>query len=79
MAAQTLRCEHCGGRFTKQNSRGPAPKYCSNAHRQAAFVARTAANTRAELARLRKEVARLRKIERLYDLEHADDRYDPMG
>lgn len=81
-----LTCEWCGKRFTKPNSRGPNPKYCSNAHRQAAFVAareervkQEARQARAELALLRTEVADLRKIKARYDKEHRDDRYDPMG
>lgn len=57
-----LTCEWCGKRFTKPNSRGPNPKFCSNAHRQAAF----AATRDIELKQLRAEVRELREVVRRY-------------
>lgn len=36
----TAECQHCGDRFDRPSSRGPAPLYCSTAHRQAAYLAR---------------------------------------
>jgi len=35
-------CAWCGQRFTRPHTRGPAPKYCSKAHRQRAHEARQA-------------------------------------
>lgn len=31
-----LTCEWCGEKFAKPNGKGPTPKFCSDAHRQAA-------------------------------------------
>ena len=36
----TIDCEWCGEPFPRPHHRGPAPKYCSAAHRQASFRAR---------------------------------------
>jgi len=37
---QTLTCTVCKTKFPRPNARGPAPKYCSDAHRQVAFIDR---------------------------------------
>lgn len=34
---RTIRCAHCGNKLTLPSTRGPAPSYCSPAHRQAAY------------------------------------------
>ena len=33
-------CEWCGEQFERSHDRGPAPRFCSNAHRQRAYEAR---------------------------------------
>ena len=33
---EKLTCEWCGQKFDRRSNRGPTPKFCSNAHRQAA-------------------------------------------
>lgn len=38
--AVRLTCEWCGQKFARPHQRGPAPKFCSNAHRQRAHEAR---------------------------------------
>ena len=38
-------CAHCGQTIEQVAGRGPAPKYCSNAHRQAAHRARNRSAT----------------------------------
>ena len=40
MSSRGLACEWCGVEFERPNHRGPSPKYCSDAHRQAAHRAR---------------------------------------
>jgi hypothetical protein len=35
-----LICEYCGDEFKRPNGRGPIPRYCSAAHRQAAHRVR---------------------------------------
>jgi hypothetical protein len=40
MSFGDLTCEWCGVEFERPNNRGPTPKYCSDAHRQAAHRAR---------------------------------------
>ena len=37
---QMLTCTVCKTKFPRPNARGPAPKYCSDAHRQVAFIDR---------------------------------------
>jgi hypothetical protein len=40
MSFGDLTCEWCGVEFERPNHRGPTPKYCTDAHRQAAHRAR---------------------------------------
>lgn len=40
-----MTCEWCGAEFERLSHRGPAPKFCSDAHRQAAFRARHSERT----------------------------------
>ncbi len=40
---RTIRCAYCGETRTVPSARGPAPSYCSPAHRQAAYRQRRAA------------------------------------
>jgi hypothetical protein len=42
-ATRTFRCAYCGEKRTVPSTRGPAPSYCSVAHRQAAYRERRAA------------------------------------
>jgi hypothetical protein len=41
-ASRTIRCAYCGTSKTVPSARGPAPLYCSPAHRQAAYRERHA-------------------------------------
>ncbi|MHB1771499.1 MAG: hypothetical protein ACYCST_07100 [Acidimicrobiales bacterium] len=36
-ASRTIRCLYCGEETTEPSRRGPAPSYCSAAHRQAMY------------------------------------------
>ena len=41
-----LRCEWCAAAFERPSRRGPAPKFCGDAHRQAAHRARRRSDSR---------------------------------
>ena len=59
---RTIRCAYCSETRTMPSTRGPAPKYCSQAHRQAAYRERMAEKRELTPAQpsLREEVETLR-------------------
>ncbi len=74
-----LTCAWCGEVFTRQSTRGPAPSYCSPAHRQRAYEARREeadeATLRASFSRLADEIDRLRAV---LDKWGIHDELDPV-
>lgn len=62
-ATRTAQCACCGKTFTVLRRPGPAPQYCSHAHRQRAYEARRGGSRAADLAEevktLRAHVRRL--------------------
>jgi hypothetical protein len=62
-ATRTAQCACCGKTFTVPRRPGPAPQYCSHAHRQRAYEARRGGSRAADLAEeveaLRAHVRRL--------------------
>ncbi len=71
-ATRTRRCAHCGGEFTSARKPGPAPKYCSHAHRQQAYQIRRGTTGRTGQDELTEEVQRLQA--RIRRLEHDNTR-----
>lgn len=59
-SSESLRCEWCGSRFERPHTSGPAPRYCSRAHRQRAYEARRQAKATAQAVSSR-ELARFRE------------------
>jgi uncharacterized protein YhaN len=60
---RTIRCAYCGATRVVPSTRGPAPSYCSPAHRQAAYRERRAAErapTRARRVTLHDELREIR-------------------
>jgi len=71
-ATRTRRCAHCGREFTVARKPGPAPKYCSHAHRQQAYQIRRGTTGRSQRDDLTEEVQRLQA--RIRRLEHDNTR-----
>jgi hypothetical protein len=68
-ATRSGRCAYCGQSFTVARRPGPAPRYCSQAHRQRAYEIRRSSGRRSREDTLAEEVTRLRtQVRRLeYD------------
>ncbi len=59
-----IRCVWCGAAFVRPHSRGPIPKFCSAAHRQAAFRRRHDGDNRSkESLRVRHGIEQLPMME----------------
>jgi hypothetical protein len=77
-ATRTGRCAYCGQPFTVARRPGPAPRYCSHAHRQRAYEIRRGTGRRSREATLTDEVNTLRAhVRRLeYDNRRLRDELD---
>ena len=68
-------CEHCGEWFDQPDDPGRKARYCSNAHRQAAYRARKAREKERERFRTYRSAQRLGKYqERLAALRNTNGR-----
>ena len=65
---RTARCAFCGQAFTVERRSGPAPRYCSQAHRQRAYEERRRTSRTEEESSLAEELRALRG--RISWLEH---------